>query len=99
MDVMTLREVQCMLLLLNACPDGEVRRRAVKLVPELKDWEETLALPTPKRWLVVAKADGHEIGRAVVVCREDEVAAHASGFRHGFDLAVNVVVEHRELES
>lgn len=95
---MTLREVQCLLLLFKSCPDGEVRRRAVKLVPELQDWEETLALPVPKRWMLTAKADGHEIGRTVVVCREDEVGAHASGFRHGFDLAVNVVVEHRELE-
>lgn len=95
---MTLREVQCLLLLFRACPDGEVRRRAMKLVPELKDWEETLTLPTPKRWLLIAQADGLEIGRTVVVCREDDVAAHASGFRHGFDLAVNVTVEHRELE-
>lgn len=85
------------MLLFHACPDGEVRRRAVKLVPELKDWEETLALPVPKRWLLVAKVDRREIGRTVIVCREDEVGAHASGFRHGFDLAVNVAVEHREL--
>jgi hypothetical protein len=94
---MTLREVQCLLLLFRACPDGEVRRRATKLVPELSDWDELQKLPTPKRWLLIASADRVEIGRTVVVCREDEVAAHASGFRHGFDLAVNVTVEHKEL--
>lgn len=94
---MTLKEVQALLLLFSACPDGEVRQRAVRLVPELKDWEATLTLPVPKRWLLRALVDRVEIGRAVVVCREDEVGAHASGFRHGFDLATDVVVEHREL--
>lgn len=95
---MTFREAQCLLMLYRACHDVGVRQRAIKLVPELNDWEETLTYETsrPRRRRLVA-FDGavcaaRHLGYRFVICRDEDLDEHKRDFALSFDLARDVTV-------
>lgn len=98
---MNLQLVTALVILYRGCADPEVRRRALKLVPTLKEVvdaaEEPQARDDVRRWNLTAWADGYVIQGTNVVCRESELEQHRVNFREQFDLAVNVKVTTQEL--
>lgn len=89
---MTIREVQCLLMLFAACPDEAIRLRAIKLVPDLAEGEATQSAEPCRRWRLSASVDGVEIGSDVAVCRESDLEPHRANLRQRFDLAVGLVI-------
>lgn len=95
MMITTFREAQCLLMLYHACPDAEVRARALRLVPELAEVVDTatLARPARRRRLTAYRLDGptgyivDELGHDHVICRDDEVEEHERNYAAKFSFA------------
>lgn len=96
---MTLREVQALILLYQACESETVRQRCLALVPDLAEWDDVIpTATTAKRYrLTLRDASGTPAAEAEVVCRSVDLPAHVDDLRARFPLVVGGGVRAEEI--
>jgi hypothetical protein len=100
--IMTFREAQCLLMLYKACPDELIRRKAIDLVPELREiigtgTFEYVVQPTQRaqRRKLTAYDGPRPLASKFVVCHADDLDEYKRDYALSFDLVrvVEVVAE------
>lgn len=98
---MNLQLVTALVILYRGCADAEIRRKALRYVPALREVLDEADLPQAKTsvrlWRLAAVADGYHIASKDIVANENDLELHKQSFAREFDLATTVRVNVREL--
>jgi hypothetical protein len=89
---MTIREALAMMKLYRACPDEAVRTRALELVPELAEFDDSAPVAVARWRLTATYSDGQFISDREVECSENALEAHSRDFVSG--LPSDAIVSH-----